>query len=187
MKLLLLFVLLVLHCQTQIMCFGDSWTTGFGVLQETIQKRHPNINFHFRGLPGSRAEQFAQNKQALPLAVSSAPGTKWVWLTIGGNDLLAGHSRRVPHPETLKRIDGWIRIMLNELYKFHPDIKVSIFGYDLLNFEKDDQCKESARRIFREFSSTFHINHFLKDLGDTIKNVTKSYPNVVYVEGIFGR
>lgn len=49
------------------------------------------------------------------------PAARWVWLSIGGNDLL-GYSAAGQEAIAAESIDRDIRLMLNALFEIHPQI-----------------------------------------------------------------
>ena len=86
--------------------------------------------------------------------VSENPTAEFVWISIGGNDVIDFF----PSCTEKKSVDECIAILIpnamNNTKKFmdplvrdHPDIKIVMFGYDVPNLEENILCRSIGKEI----------------------------------------
>jgi len=120
--------------RTVVLCFGDSWTHGnsMGLTEQLRKHGHQNIEVITKDYWGSTAEHFANNPELLPRAVEKYKAD-YVLMSMGGNDFknIYWRKRQYVTPWTaVSQIEGYIRTVLDSLYKQHPHVKVVTYGYD---------------------------------------------------------
>jgi len=119
-----------------VLCFGDSWSYGnaYG-LRQVFSELDESRGFalHQKDFMGWTAERFAEHKTLLPLEVSNTKAD-YVVLSLGGNDFKNIYWKKKQYAtlpsSALSAIEVNIRIVLDELYKEHPEIRVVMYGYD---------------------------------------------------------
>ncbi len=171
-----------------VVVFGDSWAEGSAdELAETLVARgRGDITVAGYGVGGTTAELWAGQPNALPDAVSANPDARWVWLSIGGNDVF-GHYAAGNGANAAADNERNIRAILDALFARHPDIKVVFFGYDFVNFEQSQRCIEQALLVFGVGTFTPTINQImLDDIGAVQETIAADYPNATYVSTVWG-
>ena len=170
----------------ELIVFGDSWAEGAAdELEDAL--RPWNVDVDPRGAGGTTADYWANTAPtALPDAIAANPDARWIWLSIGGNDLFASHYAG-SGSQTAALNDANIRAMLDGALAQDPDIKVVMFGYDFLNFEQSTECIASAWLYFGTTITTWQVNTwFLEQVGDVQHDIAADYPGVTYVDSIWG-
>ena len=185
---MLLFALLPLRALADdVVVFGDSWAEGSADELEDALHDHGRLSVDPRGVGGTTAEYWADSSPStLPDAVSANPDARWVWLSIGGNDLFQ-HYYAGNGAQNAADYDTHLRLMLDGLFAVHPDIKVVSFGYDFVNFEQSEECILTAWTYFGTSITTGTVNqYFLDQIGGTLAAVDADYPNFTYVDSVWG-
>ncbi|MDP2308899.1 MAG: SGNH/GDSL hydrolase family protein [Pseudomonadota bacterium] len=173
----------------EVVVFGDSWAEGAAdELEEVLHDRgYSDIDVDPRGVGGTTAEYWAGTAPtALPDAVAANPDARWVWLSIGGNDLFA-HYLAGNGANNAADFDTNLRRMLDALFAAHPDVKVVSFGYDFVNFEQSQECILTAWTYFGTSITTGQVNqYFLDQIGGTLAGIAADYPNFTYTDTVWG-
>lgn len=151
----------------QITCFGDSWANFACPTLESVAKLNlkPNKVVN-KGVPGSTAAIWASNPAAMVAEILSGGIPSFLWLSIGGNDLLDGWSSgactgNATTPSALAcyaSIYNASATMLDALFADLPLLQVVMFGYDFTNFVGSAECLELAAVEFHGDLSQAHIN-----------------------------
>jgi hypothetical protein len=151
-----------------VVVFGDSWARGAADELEDVLWDHGqgHIRVSNHGVSGSTAEYWAtQDRDAFHEAVTENPDARWVWLSIGGNDVFWHHRNGLAATSATDN-DLHIRQMLDDLFIVHPDVKVVLFGYDFVNFEQSTDCIAQAFWVFGQDITTPRVNAiFLLEVG----------------------
>jgi len=172
-----------------VVAFGDSWGHGAADELGDVFWDHDQgfISVANHAVPGSTAEYWAtEEPDALHEAVTENPDARWVWLSIGGNDVF-WHHRNGLAATSASDNDAHIRQMLDALFAVHPDVKVVLFGYDFLNFEQSTDCITMAFWVFGDDITTPRVNAiFLDEVGAVQAAVAADYPQVTYVDSVWG-
>ncbi|MEL6345087.1 MAG: SGNH/GDSL hydrolase family protein, partial [Myxococcota bacterium] len=164
-----------------VVVFGDSWAQGSGEdLGRVLDEHSTGLTVDNRGVGGTTAGFWATQPNALPDAVTENPDARWVWLSIGGNDIFAHHAAG-EGANAGERVNTDIRIMLDALFSRHPDIRVVIFGYDFVNFEQSTDCITQAFLLFGPTTTPAVNQIFLDQIGAIQQAIADDYPNVTYV------
>lgn len=151
----------------QITCFGDSWANFACPTLEGIAKLHLKANKVVnKGVPGSTAAVWAANPAAMVAEVLSGGLPSFMWLSIGGNDILDGWGSgecvgNATTPSALAcyaAIYNATAVMLDTLFADLPLLQVVMFGYDFTNFVNTAECVELAAAEFHGDVSQKHIN-----------------------------
>ena len=80
--------------------------------------------------------------------IQQNPTARWVWLTIGGNDCIAGLPQRIPISVMMAELTAALTTIVTEILKASSTIKIVQFGYDLLGWDKMGQCVKMGDDIF---------------------------------------
>jgi lysophospholipase L1-like esterase len=174
----------------ELIVFGDSWAEGAAdELEEALHDAgFSSIDVDPRGVGGSTAEHWADtDPSALSDAIADNPDARWIWLSIGGNDLFAHHYAGIGD-QTAADNDTHIRLIIDGALAARPDIKVVMFGYDFVNFEQSTDCILLAWTYFGTSITTWQLNSWFmgEQIGDVQAGIAADYPGVTYVEGIWG-
>ncbi|MBW1880262.1 MAG: MYXO-CTERM sorting domain-containing protein [Deltaproteobacteria bacterium] len=172
-----------------VVVFGDSWARGAADELEDVLWDHDQgyIRVANHAVSGTTAEYWAtQDRDALHQAVTENPDARWVWLSIGGNDVFWHHHNGLAATSAADN-DVHIRQMLDDLFAVHPDVKVVLFGYDFLNFEQSTDCIALAFSVFGQDITTPQVNAiFLLEVGAVQATLAEDHPNVTYVDSVWG-
>ena len=170
----------------ELIVFGDSWAEGAADELETAVSRW-GIDVDPRGVGGSTADYWANTEpDALASAIRENPDARWVWLSIGGNDLFQNHYSGTGSL-TAERNDANIRAMLDSALAADPDIKIVMFGYDFVNFEQSADCILLAWTYFGTSITTWQLNTwFLEQIGAVQAGIAADYPGVTYIDSVWG-
>lgn len=151
----------------QITCFGDSWANFACPTLESVAKLNLKANKVVnKGVPGSTAAVWASNPAAMVAEILSGGIPTFLWLSIGGNDLLDGWASgacegNATTPSALAcyaSIYNSSAVMLDALFADLPLLQVVMFGYDFTNFVGSAECLELAAVEFHGDLSQAHIN-----------------------------
>ena len=170
-----------------VVVFGDSWAAGAAdELQGVLNANCTGLTVDPRGIGGTTAQQWANDfPDALKLAVAANPDARWVWLSIGGNDLFANYAAgNGSNNKTLYEAN--LRKMLTTLWATFPAIEVVMFAYDFVAFERTDgqqaTCAAQAALSFGASWTTLGINTaFLDEIHATQAKLATEYPRLTYV------
>lgn len=166
-----------------IVVFGDSWAAGAAdELQEVLADRGLDLTVSGHGVGGTTAEHWADvAPSALHEAVTANPGARWVWLSIGGNDLFQHYQQGIGYA-TDEDNDTHIRKMLDDLFAVHPDVRVVMIAYDFVNLEQSADCILQAWLYFGTDITTPAVNsHFVRQVGDVQQAIAADHDQVTYV------
>jgi lysophospholipase L1-like esterase len=173
---------------SDVVVFGDSWAEGAAdELEDALHDMgHRDLDVDPQGIGGTTAEYWASLPSALPDAVSANADARWVWLSIGGNDLFA-HYYAGNGANNAADYDNHLRVMLDAHFAAHPDVKVVMFGYDFVNFEQSEECILTAWTYFGTSITSAQVNqYFLDQVGGTLAAIGADYPNFTYVDTAWG-
>lgn len=129
--------------QTRVVTIGDSWAHLVAPsLQTAMNTFHPGVSVANQSYGGGTAAQFTTTLNDITNRVLSAgPDADIVWLSAGGNDMLAGvaaggwyaqlsPAQRVALYDTIGQN---VQTVANHILSIRPDIQVVIEGYDYIN------------------------------------------------------
>jgi hypothetical protein len=167
--LLLSFLLCALSAPNagQITCFGDSWAAfACPTLADVARLRLKPNKVVNKGVPGSTAAVWAANPAAMAAEVLSGGLPAFLWLSIGGNDILDGWGGgacvgNATTPSALAcyaAIYNSTAVMLDTLFADLPLLQVVMFGYDFTNFVGSAECVALAAAEFHGDVSQQHVN-----------------------------
>lgn len=133
----------VASAQTRVVTIGDSWAFLVAPsLQTSMNAFHPGVVVANQSYGGGTAANFAGSLNDITNRVLSAgPDADIVWLSAGGNDMLAGiggggwYAQLDPGQRTAlyNTIGQNVQTVANHILSIRPDIQVVIEGYDYLN------------------------------------------------------
>lgn len=167
----------------EVVAFGDSWAEqGASHLQHELQAAGFELTVDNRGAGGTTAEHWATRApSALPEAVSEYPGVRWVYLSLGGNDVLTKYPRGRGAAVAAEN-ERYLRRILGALFAQHPTIQVVLFGYDFINLERSPECRDFARATFGADWTTERVNQILlTDVGAVMERIASESPNISYI------
>jgi hypothetical protein len=170
-----------------VVAFGDSWAAGaWDELDASLAKKGYGFDVYDGGVAGSTAEAWATgNPSALPTLVSLNPDAKWVWLSLGGNDVFQ-HYVSGNGAATAADNDKHLRTLLDALFAVHPNIHVVMFGYDYVNFEQSTECIQQAFLYFGPTSTATVNGIFDATIHAVQAQLAADYPRVTYVPQVKG-
>eukprot|EP01084_Bolivina_argentea_P176649 305633_1 len=138
-----------------VVVIGDSWGThGHDNLQKVLRQKGTNLTVKSYARGGTTTDWWAKKPNLVSEIVSENPTAEYVWLTIGGNDVIDF----MPDCTQDKTIQQCIDIILpramnntqtflDPLVKDHSKIKIVQFGYDLPNLQENVLCRSIGKDI----------------------------------------
>ncbi|ETO28241.1 hypothetical protein RFI_08889 [Reticulomyxa filosa] len=128
---------------------GDSWGAYGGTpLQEVLTQHGSNLTVKNYAIGGTTTTFWARDPNILSQLVDDNPGTEYIWLSLGGNDVLDYMPTcTLDYPVDqcinmlLPEVIANTRKILDPLFLNHPEVQVIQFGYDIINFAKNALCK----------------------------------------------
>jgi len=132
-----------------ILVAGDSWGAYGGIpLQQVLTEQGSNLTVRNYAIGGTTTTFWARDPYILSTLVDYNPGTEYIWLSIGGNDVLdfmPTCTLEYPVDECinmlLPQVIANTRTILDPLFSKHPKVQVIQFGYDIINFAKNALCR----------------------------------------------
>ena len=182
----LLAVLLVLAgCRQElhILNVGDSWAAGWeGPMEDEIRAHGDTPTVVDMAVPGSTAAQWADpNMLALVQAqLLARPEITWVMISLGGNDLLAGYKIGGQGDAVFPGIDQALRALVGAIVQVRPAIKISLNGYDFLNFEMTPECVAMGQEALG--GTTYLKNLLVAKITAIAQGIGADYPQVTAVD-----
>lgn len=156
--------------KVKVLVFGDSWGAlgpSWHAVDDTLKWHGVDAIVRSTAVSGTRACQWSLIPSNLAMAANAmfpGGGPDFVWLSVGGNDLLDhdylkcsrlarnyGEAVACVHTVTL-RMNGCTAVLLDQLYEKYPKTKVFQCGYDFQCGE--GSCLPLARFPFCENSIT---------------------------------
>jgi len=171
-----------------VLVFGDSWAEGSAnELQDVLTWHGTGLTVAGYGIGGTTADQYAnQYPTAIPDVIALHPEARWVWLSMGGNDLFANYYAG-QGADNAARYDADFRTVLAQILDIRPDLRVVSFGYDFVNFEQSDACIVTAWTYFGTGTLTVDINgYFLADIHETLLGIDPELFRYTYVDSVWG-
>lgn len=169
-----------------VLVFGDSWAEGSADELQDALDRH-GLTVAPYGIGGTTADQYANvYPTAIPTVVATHPEARWVWLSLGGNDLFTNYAAG-NGAANASLYDANFRTVLDQIVSVRPDIRVVSFGYDFVNFEQSTDCIATAWAYFGTGTLTPTINgYFLADIGNTLLGIDPGRFRYTYVDQVWG-
>jgi len=190
------FFLMISHLKSSsavptVLCFGDSWTDGnaFALANHLRMNGLSHVKVVNKDYWGSTAEYFASNPSLLPDAVKRH-NADYVLLSMGGNDFKNIYWRQKQYvlPTTaVAQIEKSLSVVLDELFKVHPNVKVVTYGYDfpgnvdgLLSgrlWGQEKEMESSTKLLMWLYNSVGirFINYAALQLGNSYEKLSKGY------------
>eukprot|EP01083_Nonionella_stella_P048663 129967_1 len=128
---------------------GDSWGTfGGSVLQKVLKAHGSNLVVKNYAIGGTTTTFWAREPHLVSLIIDENPNTKYLWVSLGGNDVVDF----MPNCTMYQPLDDCINILVSRalnntrsiydiVFTRHPEVKIVQFGYDILNFAKNVLCR----------------------------------------------
>lgn len=96
-----------------------------------------------RAVSGTTAEYWARTPNSLLNRLDA--DTKWVWISIGGNDGIYGLPD-TPIDEIVENVIAWEQEFIDPVLRERPDVRLVQFGYDIVDF--CGSCESLGRSLF---------------------------------------
>jgi len=204
------------RAQTRVVTIGDSWAgyvangapgsiansgTGNSV-QLMLNTFHPGATAYNGSFYGGTAAQHAASLAQITANINAAgPDVDMVWLSSGGNDLLAGqlgggYSRLntpAQNAAVYAAMQSNVNTVVNHILAIRPDIQVVVAGYDYINVW--DGSNQSALNNVRlnlgliksgntgvDLVQNADLNQAFKDAGALTKSIADNSRRVHYVD-----
>jgi hypothetical protein len=173
----------------KVLLVGDSWAEKAGKPFEAVLKKNGSpLEVVNKGIGGSTAQQWAHDKNSVRDLVTMAGGeaeVAYIWVSVGGNDAqddlpgcqLAGGSRDKCVQQCIDQVITDTRTFLDPVVAKYPNIKIFQFGYDILNFGENLECKAKGLALFPScLGETSCINtEFIKLQYNYVEVLTQNY------------
>jgi len=135
-QLLALLVAVSLASAANVVQFGDSWAALFGggvqsEFEQMFRSRGYNVTVANRAIGGTTAEYYASNPNSILTRLDA--DTRWVWISIGGNDGIYGLPG-TPIDELVEQVIEWEQVFVDPVLEERPDVRLVQFGYDIVDF-----------------------------------------------------
>ena len=133
----------------QVLVFGDSWGVfGWPYLQDMLTDHDTGLTVKNYAIGGTTSTFWARKPNILNNYVNDNPDAEYIWLSIGGNDVIDFMPNCTLHYPIDKCVEKLVPIVTNNTISFltpvftnHPNIKLVQFGYDILNLAMNAFCK----------------------------------------------
>jgi lysophospholipase L1-like esterase len=183
--LLLAIVLFAASCREEvnILNLGDSWAAGWkDALAAEIRSHGDTPTITDIAVPGSTAVQWADpNLRAYVQAQLVAhPEIDWVMISLGGNDLLQGFKIGGLGDSVFPILDQALRQVIDAIVQVRPDVKISLNGYDFLNFEMTPECVAAGQEMLG--GTTYLKNLLVAQITVIAEEIDADYPQVTTVD-----
>ena len=191
----------------QVVIIGDSWgTKGASELQAVFKEHGASWEISNYAIAGTTTADWVKDPNKMLDAINENPDAEFVWMTLSGNDAahyLPGCTAKYPLPnekcikDVLNESISNIEMMLDPVFKQHPNIQVVQFGYDLMNFKKGicwfegrnvmHGCNDDALCVNTQFIkiqegvdylATQYANYTSINLLGSLQLMDRSIPNV---------
>mmetsp|Transcript_33065 Transcript_33065/g.28978 ORF Transcript_33065/g.28978 Transcript_33065/m.28978 type:complete len:272 (+) Transcript_33065:68-883(+) len=138
-----------------LVVIGDSWGAyGWHDLQKVLTAKGSNLTVVSYAIGGTTAKFWARTPDLVNELVNENPTAEYVWLSIGGNDVIdfmPGCTEKMSVqdciniilPETLNNTQAF----LDPLVADHPDLEIVQFGYDIPNLGENVLCRQIGEQI----------------------------------------
>jgi hypothetical protein len=140
-----------------------------------------------KGVDGSTSWFWANNTE-LMLATLASGDPEYIWLSIGGDDILgycaAGECGDASNTSAINaKMLASMDTMLSAIINLDPLIQIVIFGYDFTNFVGTVECLALAATVFPNATSQLAINSiFLSYAANVLQPLAAKYaPWLTYV------
>merc|ERR1712228_56070 len=121
---------------------------GWQSLQNVLTAHGSNLKVVSYAIGGTTSSFWAREPDLVNALVSENPTAQYVWLSIGGNDVIdfmpectQQHSIDYCINIIVPRVLNNTQTFLNPLIAKHPTIKIVAFGYDIINFALNPLCR----------------------------------------------
>lgn len=169
-----------------VLVFGDSWAEGSAdELQDALAPLGLEVVGY--GIGGTTADQYANvYPTAIPAVIVTHPEARWVWLSMGGNDLFANYYAG-NGASNAAWYEANFRTVLDQIESVRPDMRVVSFGYDFVNFEQSTDCIATAWTYFGVGTLTPTINgYFYSDIRAPLTGIDPDRFRFTYVDQVWG-
>eukprot|EP01083_Nonionella_stella_P211169 763811_1 len=138
-----------------VVVIGDSWGSyGHEDLQKVLKQKGSNLTVKSYAIGGTTSTFWARDPNLVNELVSENPTAEYVWLSIGGNDVIdfmPDCTKKNPVDYCisiiLPRVMNNTQAFLDPLVKAHPNIKIVQFGYDIPNLGENALCRNIGENI----------------------------------------
>lgn len=167
-----------------VVIFGDSWGVyGRRAFHDLMEKK--GLTVDNRAIAASTASFWATNgfETALKSALDDNRDAKYVWLTIGGNDIIPKFVIGEDTATIMAQTVADTRVFLDKAFEAYPNIKVVQFGYDLLDFEDNNPvCNVLGWQVSKTYCGIFPTRECQNELVSKIQTLyvdklSTYYPN----------
>lgn len=199
----------------RIVTIGDSWAwlvangapgstvnqAGFGnSLQNVLNTFHPGVTAANESFMGGTAAQMATMLPSITDRINAHPDADIVWLSIGGNDMLAGalgggytNLLTAEQKSALyATITGNVQTVVNHILSLRPNIQVMIEGYDAINVWDlpNGTAANNVRanlgiiksgNVFLDAQQNEQLNQGFLDLQNSITSIATNSRRVAFV------
>lgn len=180
----------------QYQCYNpDALIQGWHDLQKVLTAKGSNLTVVSYAIGGTTAKFWARDPDLINELVNENPTAQYVWLSIGGNDVIdfmpsctekmsIQDCINIILPETLNNTQAF----LDPLFKDHPDLQVVQFGYDIPNLNENVLCRQIGEQIIYGCNDTAScINpQFVKIQYLYVDELAKIYPNQLTSVNLLG-
>jgi len=141
-----------------------------------FDSRNTGIEVDNVAIGGTTAAFWSRMPNSLADAVSDNPDAQWVWLSLGGNDGIFGLAMGREMEDIIEQAVNDTKVILDALFRTHPNIKVVQFGYDVVNFDMSVFCRTLGRTLFPECRGSISCsNEEMYNLQYTVDLISQFY------------
>jgi len=120
-----------------VVVFGDSWGT-YGKKEFAAEMAKHGLTTDNVAVGGTTAAGWAKDEYALKNTLDRNPDCKYVWLTIGINDIIPKMIGNADIQSVATQLIADTKVFLDIALAAHPNVKIVQFGYDLLNWKNNN-------------------------------------------------
>eukprot|EP01080_Neovahlkampfia_damariscottae_P010642 gene10642-3265_t len=183
-------VLLISTCLSQeAVNIGDSWggAVSFNIYEQKFKQINSSVKVTRYAVGGTTSLDWVSPRGLgiLTKMFNQNPKLSHMWVTLGGNDAqgLCAMGRCDEYEAfVLKNL----RTLFTGLVKIKPDLKIASLGYDLLNWDRNDQCMANFRRRFAGQTLPGFRREFIDRFTRIYSTLQKEFPKNVYYVPVWG-
>jgi len=172
----------------KVLAIGDSWGYAIPEPLNTHFDTHGHADWDVLNLavPGGTADAYANDAAGVLTAtqtiLAATPSIEVVLISLGGNDLWPNYLSQ--GAAIFTAIENDLRVVVNAILGVRPDVDIVFTGYDILKFDKSNECLLFAYNFFGVVLP-WEVSPLFIEIGNRQAAIDADYPEVTYLN-LFG-
>ena len=173
---------------TKVLCIGDSWGYAIPDPLNTHFNTHGHADWDVLNLavPGATADVYANDAAGVLTltlnTLAATPSIEVVLISLGGNDLWPNYLSQ--GWAIYAAIESDLRAIVEAILGVRPDVDIVFTGYDILKFDKSNECLLFAYNFFG-LVLPWEVSPLFIEIGNRQAAIDADYPEVTYLN-LFG-